>query len=173
MLGRRLTCTLPSRTWICSAVYATSAPKGWGLRLRTARGFWALLTGISALPAWRTCRDQLGRVSGHQFYRISSSKMASGGPLTGLILIWFPAQDGVLALALQKGVDTACRGHLVQAADGQAVGRVMQPLPPLFCLAHDARNRRCECVPRPLAFGLRGLRPERLRYDQRPVERWG
>src|SRR5260370_7176072 len=104
MLGRRLTCSRPSRTWICSAVYATSAPKGWGLRLRTARGFWALLTGISALPAWRTCGDQLGRVSGVQFYRISSSKMALGRPLTDLVSFWFPAQYAFLALPLNEAV---------------------------------------------------------------------
>src|SRR6266849_3491987 len=126
MLGRRRTCSRPSRTWICSAVYATSAPRGWGLRLRTVSGFLALLTGISALPAWRTRRDQLGRVSEPQFYRISISKMAPGRPLTGLFWSWFPAQDGIVALALQIGVDPARGGHLVEASYGQAVGLEVQ-----------------------------------------------
>src|ERR1700737_4563063 len=58
MLGRRRTCSRPSRTWICSAVYATSAPSGWGLRLPAARGFLALLTGISA-------PSQLGELVGN------------------------------------------------------------------------------------------------------------
>src|SRR5437899_8123185 len=100
MLGRRRTCSRPSRTWIWSAVYATSAPRGWGLRLRVERGFSALLTGIQALPARRSLGDQLGRVSDHQFYPISSSKWPVGRPLTGLLSSWFPAQDRVFALAL-------------------------------------------------------------------------
>src|SRR5438270_5278890 len=118
MLGRRRTCSRPSRTWICSAVYATSAPRAWGLpesALRapggepSERGLRTAITGESALPARRTHGGQLGRTSGPQFYRILNTKMARPGLLTGAFLKGFgtshfgrlgrslPAQHGVLA----------------------------------------------------------------------------
>src|SRR6266567_7680840 len=91
MLGRRRTCSRPSRTWICSAVYATSAPRDLGrlgdcalrapggdcalrapggdcaLRapgVGSGRGFRTAIAASSGLPAWKTRGDQLGRVSG-------------------------------------------------------------------------------------------------------------
>src|SRR5207302_1468483 len=98
MLGRLRTCSRPSRTWICSAVYATSAPRGLGLgpsgcALRGApggsgSGFLTAITGapparpvgrpagVLALPAWKTHGGQLGRTSGYEFYRILNTKMA-------------------------------------------------------------------------------------------------
>src|SRR2546423_13875537 len=92
MLGRRRTCSRPSRTWICSAVYATSAPRGLGLRLsaRSGEGFLAAITGKEALPAWRTRGEQLGRGSGFKFYPISRSKWPLGRLLTGFcfFLLW-------------------------------------------------------------------------------------
>src|SRR5689334_1415688 len=102
MLGRRRTCSRPSRTWICSAVYATSAPRGLGLgpsacALRapggSGSGFLTAITGTPAayqtgdlaLPAWGTHRGQLGRTSGYEFYRILNTKMAGRPVLTGLV----------------------------------------------------------------------------------------
>src|SRR5260370_39677055 len=169
MLGRRRTCSRPSRTWICSAVYATSAPRGWGLRLRTGSGSSALLTGISALPAWRTRRGQLGRGSGPQFYAISSSKMASGGLLTGLFARWFPTEDRVLAQTLQVGVDLPGGGHLVEAPDRQAVGLVTQFFRALVSLFDDLRDCCREGVQGRLALALAGLATDHLRDHEREV----
>src|SRR5229473_7875408 len=140
MLGRRRTCSRPSRTWICSAVYATSAPRGWGRRFRSGSGFltaiktapWARPAGKSALPAWRTQGDQLGRTSEPQFYRILNTKMAWARPLTGLLgrglRRRLPAQDRVLAQALEVGVDPARRRHLVEASDGEVFGLVVEAM---------------------------------------------
>src|SRR5438105_2881248 len=126
MLGRRRTCSRPSRTWICSAVYATSAPRAWGLREGSGRGFLTAITGASALPARRKLRGQLGRTSGPQFYRNLNTKKAPWGLLTGvfrrLLRGRFPAQDRVFTLAHQVGVALARRGHLVEPSDGQAFG---------------------------------------------------
>src|SRR5262252_6344939 len=95
MLGRRRTCSRPSRTWICSAVYATSAPRDSGLAMRGAlrapgrdrsgRGFLTATTGALALPARGNLRDQLGSASGPQFYRILNTKLAVRRALTGTL----------------------------------------------------------------------------------------
>src|SRR5215831_10162983 len=85
MLGRRRTCSRPSRTWICSAVYATSAPRDSGLRDRSGRGFLTATTGALALPARGNLRDQLGSASGPQFYRILNTKLAVRRALTGTL----------------------------------------------------------------------------------------
>src|SRR5258705_2517603 len=137
MLGRRRTCSRPSRTWICSAVYARSAPRGLGLRAPGGSGFRASFTGVPALPARSSRRGLLGRVSGVQFYRISNSKTGSGSLLTGLFGGRFPAQDGIFALALQIRVDLPCRGHLVQPPDRQAVRRLVEALGGLHGLLAD------------------------------------
>src|SRR5260370_1777247 len=106
MLGRRRTCSRPSRTWICSAVYAASAPRDWAVRARSGNGFLTAITGapsappagapdafptgVLALPAWRTHRGQLGRTSGHQFYRILNTQMGWERALTALFRGAFP-----------------------------------------------------------------------------------
>src|SRR6266568_7926337 len=171
MLGRRRTCSRPSRTWICSAVYATSAPRGLGLRGPGGSGFRASFTGFPALPARSSCRGQLGRVSGVQFYRISNSKTGPGRLLTGLGRGRFPAQDRILALALEIGVDLARRGHLVEPPDGKAVGGLVEAFRGLLRFLDDLFDRVGEGVQGGLALGLRGLDHDRLRDHEREVDR--
>src|SRR2546430_4386956 len=86
--------------------------------------------------------------------------MASGRPLTGLVWSRFPAQDRVLALALQVGVDPPRGGHLIEAADRQAVGLVVELLRLLFGLLHDLLDRRRESVQG--RFALRDRKSTRL-----------
>src|SRR6266567_8062112 len=71
------------------------------------------------------------------YCRILSSKWPLRRPLTGFVLGWFPAQDRVLALALQESVDPPRGGHLVQASDGEAVGLVVELVRLLFGLPND------------------------------------
>src|SRR5437899_1859564 len=174
MLGRRRTCSRPSRTWICSAVYATSAPRDAGLRERSGRGLRTAITGVLALPAWRTHGDQLGRTSGFEFYRILNTKKACEGLLTGVFWQGFrrrlPAQDRVLALALEVGVDLARGGHLVQAPDREVSGLVVEALGVGSGLGDDLLDRRREGVERRLALGLRRLDHDCLGHDQREVD---
>src|SRR5216683_4977601 len=185
MLGRRRTCSRPSRTWICSAVYATSAPRDLGLGSRSGSGFLTAITGTPsayqtgdlALPAWRTHRGQLGRTSGYEFYRILNTKMAGRPVLTGLFGRvrggGLPAQDGVLALALQVGVDPARRGHLVEPSDGQVFRLVVEGLGVGPGLGDDLLDRLGKRVQRRLALGLGGLDHDRFRHHQREVDRRG
>src|SRR5579864_1167041 len=180
MLGRRRTCSRPSRTWICSALYATSAPRDWGLRPSgcaprapdgSGERFGATFTGESALPAWRTRRGQLGRGSGLKFYRISNSKMASGGALTGLLRGRFPTQDGVLAQALQIGVDPSSGGDVVEASDGQVFGLVVEALGVGTRLSDDLLDGLGESVQRRFALGLGRFDHDRLGDHEREVDR--
>src|SRR5438445_3887138 len=186
MLGRRRTCSRPSRTWICSAVYATSAPKGLGpCRSRSGSGFLTAIrtaprarpAAVSALPARRTHGGQLGRTSGLEFYRILNTKKAREGVLTGVF--WgpfdgrFPAQDGVVALALEIGVDPARRRHLVEPPDGEVLGLVAEALRVGFRLGDDLLDGLGEGVQRRSALGLRRLDHDGLRDDERKVDRGG
>src|SRR5205807_6341578 len=169
MLGRRRTCSRPSRTWICSAVYATSAPSGLGLGSRPGSGLETAIrdaprvrpTGVLALPARRTRRGQLGRTSGAQFYRILNTKMAPGGALTGGfgdgLRERFPAQDGVFAQTLEVGVDPARGGHLVQAADRGVLGLVVEALGVGLGLGDDVLDRRRDVVPGGIVIGRVGV----------------
>src|SRR6266566_9638223 len=179
MLGRRRTCSRPSRTWICSAVYATSAPRDLGLGSRPGSGFRTAITGaprarptgVLALPAWRTHGDQLGRTSGSQFYRILNTKKAREGVLTdpcrGAFRGRFPAQHRVLALALEVGVDPTRRGHLVEAPHRGALGLCVEGLGVGFGLGDDLFDRLGEGVEGGLALGLGRLDHDRLRHDER------
>src|SRR6266704_6883520 len=183
MLGRRRTCSRPSRTWICSAVYATSAPRDLGLGSRPGSGFRTAITGaprarptgVLALPAWRTHGDQLGRTSGFEFYRILNTKKAREALLTGVFWLCFrrrlPAQDRVLTLALEVGVDLARGGHLVQPPDREVSGLVVEALGVGSGLGDDLLDRRREGVERRLALGLRRLDHDCLGHDQREVDR--
>src|SRR5262252_2801279 len=175
MLGRRRTCSRPSRTWICSAVYATSAHRAWGLREPSGRGFLTAITGVLALPARRKLRGQLGGTSEPEFYRISNTKLGSGRPLTGPLGRGFrgrfPAQDRLLALAQQVGVDATGGAHFVEAADRQVFGLLVQRLRIGFRLRHDGLDGAGEGVERGLALRLCGLDHDRLRNHEREVDR--
>src|SRR5947208_3346656 len=120
MLGRRRTCSRPSRTWICSAVYATSAPRARGLPRDTVRPAGNPREGVFEPPLPGKRPSQRGEVMRKNWAELQAPKSTGfeyeNGPLgalTGAFLKGFltgcfrrfggslPAQDGVLAHALQ------------------------------------------------------------------------
>src|SRR5437879_12724066 len=99
--------------------------------------------------------------------------MASGRLLTGLVWNRLPAEDRVLTLALQGGVDPACRGHLVEPPDGQAVWLPVKLFGFLARLLHDLLACLREGVEGRFALGLGPRHHARLGGYRRDVGRRG
>src|SRR5215469_6910302 len=175
MPGRRRTGSRPSRTWICSTSYATSAPRGRGLAERPlgggmprSGGFMpalgnptsALVVRADALPAgWDLCDDywDAGYRNSTRNCAIGIARTRARGPSAGLRRA--PAQHGF-----------ASRRHLVQAANRQAVWLRAELIGVGASQLNDLPERTHEGVQGRLALGLSRLDHHRFGDDQREID---
>src|SRR5947209_3449089 len=162
MPGRRRTGSRPSRTWICSAVYATSAPRGRGRMLRPPARSLETLTRRTTVPAVEVEEKATGEVAPNTNSTLKGASTGLLRALRGRLRRRFPAQNGAPG-----------GGHLVEAADREADRLCMQPLRVGPGQIGDLPYGVGEGVQGGLGLGLGGLHHDRLGHDQREIDGGG